>query len=121
MMAVSQEYQDFVIEMLAPLEPAARRMFGGLGIFLGDAMFGLIADDRLYFKTGEGNREAYQAAGMSAFSYQARGRANRLKTLWEVPPEVLEDPDEIVVWAREAGNAALAAQLDKKAKKEKQS
>jgi hypothetical protein len=38
-----------------------------------------------------------------------------------VPPEVLEDPDEIVVWAREAGNAALAAQLDKKAKKEKQS
>ena len=118
MMAVSREYQDFVLEMLAPLEPLGRRMFGGLGIFLGDAMFALIADDRLYFKTDEDNREAYQEAGMNAFSYQARGRANRLKTLWEVPPEVLEDPDEIVAWARRAGDAALAAQQNKKAKKE---
>ena len=119
MMALSREYQDYVLELLAPLQPTPRRMFGGLGIFLGDAMLGLIIDDRLYFKTDGRNREAYQAAGMAAFSYQTKGRTGSLKTLWEVPPEVLEDPDEIVAWARDAGTAALAARKDKDVRKEK--
>jgi len=46
------EYVAHVLELLRRWAPvAARRMFGGYGIYRGDIMFALIADDTLHFKT----------------------------------------------------------------------
>src|SRR5580692_3054408 len=41
----------YLLELLAPLGPiSARRMFGGVGLFQGGMMFGLIAREELFFK-----------------------------------------------------------------------
>ncbi|MGI9286664.1 MAG: TfoX/Sxy family protein, partial [Pseudomonadales bacterium] len=45
------EFVNFLLEQLSPIGPVrARGMFGGHGVYLEDLMFGLIADETLYFK-----------------------------------------------------------------------
>jgi DNA transformation protein len=83
-----------------------RRMFGGWGLYAGGIFFAIVSDGRLYFKTDEDSRPAYLARGMGPFTY---GQDHSLKTYWEVPPDVLEDAQELARWATAAGAAALAA------------
>src|ERR687898_1887503 len=63
------EFLSYVVESLQPLGPvSARRMFGGFGIYLHGTMFALIAYDTLYLKVDDGNRSAYEAAGLEPFT-----------------------------------------------------
>ena len=106
---VTAEFGDFVLDQLARVpQLRSRRMFGGLGLYSGDAFFGILAADELFFKVDDSNRSAYQAAGSEPF----RPVANRPVSMsyWRVPLEVLEDQGELATWAlaaiRAAGNAA---------------
>ena len=50
-MARQSEFVTYLLEQLAPLgEVRARAMFGGYGIYLGERMFALVAEDTLYLK-----------------------------------------------------------------------
>ena len=102
----SQDFVDYVVEQLAPIGAvAARRMFGGHGVFLDDLMFALIASDTLYLKVDDGNREPYDAAGLEPFKpFEDRPTT---MSYYPVPAEVFEDPDLLVEWAREAFAAAV--------------
>lgn len=116
-MAVSRAYSAYVEELLAPLgDVEARRMFGGVGVFHGERMFGLIHDDVLYFKVDEAGRAAYEAAGAGPFEYQTKLGKRGLASYWRVPDDVLEDGDEMVAWGRRAIAAALAGGHKGKAK-----
>ena len=60
---------------LLPLGPIrARAMFGGWGLFLDDAMFGLIAGERLYFKVDDETEPRFAAAGAKPFTYLRHGK-----------------------------------------------
>lgn len=108
-MAVSPEYREFIAESLAPLGGVTlKRMFSGAGVFQGDLMFGLVAEDTLYFKVDEVTRRDYEAAGCRQFTYRARGRDNPL-AFWQVPDTLLDDPDELCRWARLAVDVAFRA------------
>jgi DNA transformation protein len=102
---VSQGYLDWILEQLATLgEVRARRMFGGAGLYLGADFFAIVADDTLYLKVDETNRHDFESRGMRSFRpYPGQPTAMRY---YEVPAEVLEDPDELARWAR--GSVAAA-------------
>jgi len=85
-----------------------RRMFGGEGIYAGDLMIGLVADDQIYLKTGEGNRADFEAEGCRAFSFP-RGDKIMVLPYHAVPERLLDDPEAFAAWARRAEAAALAA------------
>jgi DNA transformation protein and related proteins len=107
--AVSDDYREFVLEQLRPAgRVTARPMFGGVGLYLDGVFFALIDDDTLYFKTDDSNRARYELAGSPPFCPYP-DRPEQSMGYWQVPPEVLEDADELAVWAREAENVALAA------------
>lgn len=93
-------FVSFVQDQLADL-PAlrVRRMFGGHGLYLDDAFFGIIAAERLYFRTNERSRAKYLAAGMGVFQPSER---QTLKNYCEVPAEIVEDGARLREWAREA-------------------
>ena len=74
-------------------------MFGGHGIYLEDAFFGILHRERLYFKTREGTRDKYVDHGMGPFRPNER---QTLKNYYEVPVDILEDRDAVVEWALEA-------------------
>jgi DNA transformation protein len=99
-MACSREFVDFVVDQCGrALAVRPRAMFGGYGLYSGDAFFALCDDDRLYLKVDDTTRPAYEAAGMGPFQPPGLGP---MRGYHEVPPGVLEDPAALRVWAREA-------------------
>jgi DNA transformation protein len=109
----SNEYLQYVLEQLAGLRGlVSRRMFGGAGLYQDELFFGLIFADTLYFKVNDDNRASYEARGMDRFRpYKNRPQVSL--TYYEVPPDVLEDREELVTWARQSVLAAAASKVDK--------
>jgi DNA transformation protein len=98
-----------LIDLLHAWGPVgARHMFGGIGLYRGGVMFGLVVDDIVYFKVDDENRADYEKAGATPFRYQRGGRSVAL-SYWTVPDEVTEDRDTLVEWAKRADAAALRA------------
>lgn len=99
-------FKAFVLDQLGALpELRAKAMFGGHGLYQASRFFGILMDGRLYFKTDEQTRTAYLERGMAPFIYE---KARRTTTIhyFEVPPEVLENREELVAWAKRAIQAA---------------
>ena len=85
-MKASPEYLNFVIDKLSPIvDIRSRAMFGGYGIFYEGSMFALIAEDTLYFKVNEINRDMYKKARSKPFPHGI--------SYWEVPLEVIVEHD----------------------------
>lgn len=104
------EYAAHVADLLAPLgQVSSRRMFGGVGLFYGSVMFGLIAFDELYLKADARNRPDFEAEGERPFSYETKDGARSLMSYWRAPARLLDEPDELLAWARRSVDAALAA------------
>jgi DNA transformation protein len=113
-MARSSEFVAFVLENLQPLGGvSARRMFGGWGIYKDGVMFALIAYETLYFKVDEGNRAAYEDAGLPYFTYTDKDKPIRM-SYCEAPAEGFDDPDTLGAWAHEAFAAALRTKKTKR-------
>ena len=74
-------------------------MFGGYGIYSGKAFFGIIFKGRLYFKTDATTARAYIQGGMKPFRPNAK---MTLKTYYEVPVDMIEDPAQLTDWAKTA-------------------
>jgi DNA transformation protein and related proteins len=107
-MAVSDDFRDFVLGQLAAAgRVSPRAMFGGVGLYLDGLFFALIDDDTLYFKADDASRKRYETAGSRPFCPDPL-RPGQAMGYWQVPPEVLEDPEELAAWAREAAGVALA-------------
>jgi DNA transformation protein len=103
MMAVSDEFLDYVIDQLAGWsEVSARRMFGGAGLYCDGAMFGLIADDVAYLKVDDSNREDFVKAGSSAFNPYPEKTKTYIMSYYEIPADVLEDTELLGKWAERA-------------------
>jgi DNA transformation protein len=109
-MSVSRTFQDFVVELLATLGPSPRRMFGGVGLFHTGVMFGLLAQDTFYLRVDDGTRPRFESAGMAPFTYTRAGQSVILSAYYEVPADLMEQPDVLVNWARDAVAAARVAQ-----------
>ena len=107
-MRVSDGFRAFVLEQLAGVKSVrARAMFGGVGLYAGDVFFGILAADTLYLKVDDSNRGRYEAAGMEAFKPYA-GKSMTM-SYYKVPAGVIEDPDELAVWARASVRVAMSA------------
>ena len=121
-MAISEDFLDFLKDQLRGLGPiTARRMVSGAGIYCDGIIFALLLRDALHFKVDDANRAAYEAEGMQPFTYQARGKPVRMEAYWRVPERLLDDPDEMLVWARAALAAGKRAAVAKKKPKRKSS
>lgn len=106
-MAVSKDFQDFVIGQMAGFAPVdARSMFGGVGIFRAGRMFALIADDVLYLKSGPANAAVYDAEDLAPFSYDTRKGDRVVMSYRRAPEAVFDDPDEMARWCEVAWQAA---------------
>jgi DNA transformation protein len=105
------------LELLAPLGAAhARRMFGGYGLYIGDVFVALIADERLYMKTDDASRPAFEQAGCEPFAYSRRDRSAVTLGYWTAPEQALDSARAMEPWARLSLAAALRAKAGKPAR-----
>ncbi len=99
-MAVSDEFVDYVIDQLAGWgEVIARRMFGGAGLYCQGVMFGLIADDVAYLKVDDSNRDDFLKTGSTPFNPYPDKAKSTVMSYYEIPVDVLEDPEQLAKWA----------------------
>jgi DNA transformation protein len=101
-------FKEFVLDQLRALpELRAKAMFGAHGIYSGGKFFGILDEGRLFFKTDARTQADYTARGMEPFTYEMKGKTMTM-AYHEVPPDVLEQPHELTVWARRAIQIAAA-------------
>ena len=104
-MAVSDEFKDFILDRLDGVgQVTARRMFGGLGLYMDGLFFALASDNILYFKVNENNLADYQARGAEPF--RPFGGDSYAMSYCEVPAEVLDDDETLREWVAKALDAA---------------
>lgn len=106
-MATSPEFTAYVLEQLEPLCPVeARKMFGGVGLYADEGIFAILSsDDVLYFKVDDGNRQDYLAAEMEQFLNMP---------YYQLPVDVLEEPDALRVWLQKSLDVARRAPRKKR-------
>jgi DNA transformation protein and related proteins len=109
-MAVTPAYRAYALEQLGRAVPiSAKAMFGGVGIYSEGLFFALIDDDSLYFKVGDANRLDFEQAGMGPF--RPFGEGSKPMHYYEVPGELLEDPEALSEWVRKALAVARSARI----------
>jgi DNA transformation protein len=97
-------FVTYVLEQLSGLHGlGCRAMFGGFGLYLGRTFFGIVFDDRLYFRTHGDTVADYVRRGMLPFRPNDK---HVLKNYYEVPADVLESRRELSSWAAAAARPA---------------
>ena len=87
-------------------------MFGGVGVYAGGHFFALIDNDVLFFKVDDETRHEFVAARMPAWSPFGDDRG--MTGYYQLPADLLEDPDALRPWVEKAIGVAARK---KKAKK----
>lgn len=102
-MSANTEYAEYVLELLAPIGPLRTgRFFGGVGISRGSVQFAMIMGNSLYFAVDDTTRPRYEKAGMTSFSYMTRKGEIQVRKYFELPEEVLTDPEQLRLRANES-------------------
>ena len=90
----------FVLDQLSELgDVVARPMFGGVGFYLDGTFFGLIYEERLYFRVSPDTIGEYRARKMKPFA-PFGGKRGESEGYYEVPVEIIESPVDLIKWAR---------------------
>jgi DNA transformation protein and related proteins len=106
-MVASSSFAEFLRDQLAPLgHITMRRMFAKTGVFCDGVMLGMVSDNTLYLRVDDGNRAAFkEAAAYPPLNYEKKGETIDL-AFWRAPERLFDEPDEFLIWAREALAAA---------------
>jgi len=76
-----------------------RRMFGGYGLYKDGIIFGMIIDDKLYFKLTPKSKKLFENSNASPFTYtHNKSGKTVIMPYYEVPEEILEDKNTIYEW-----------------------
>jgi len=100
-MAVSNDFLEYILDQLSHWgDVTSRRLFGGAGLYRDGKIFALLSDNIMYLKVDETNTEKYVKSGSSPF----KPFPNRptIMSYFEVPPDILEDSEKLIEWAKEA-------------------
>lgn len=111
-MGFTPQFRAEVEDLLGSVVPIrTKAMFGGVGIYSGDMIFAIIAEDKLYLKVDPVNRPMFEQAGMEPFyPYDSPTPMG----YWELPQAAWTDPEELKVWVDSAVGAADRAKLKRR-------
>lgn len=104
-------FHEYVMSDIFSRTPGitAKRMFGGYGYYLDGIIFAILADEQLYFKVGEGNRKDYEKFDSKPFTYPMKNGKLSTLSYWELPADILEDPDVLPTWIEKAAEESQKA------------
>ena len=122
-MPVSAEYKAYILDLLSCVEGvSARAMFGGAGLYVDDTMFGLLTrSDRFYLRVDEINQPDFEALEAEQFiPFEDDPKKSHMRMpYFETPVDILENEEELAVWAKKAWEAARRNKKPKKKTKNK--
>jgi DNA transformation protein len=98
---IAYEMGEALVKTLSVLgDVNGRKMFGGYGIFIEDAMFAMVSSQgEIHFKVDDGNRSKYEATGSLQFHNMP---------YYQLPEAIFQNEDELFAWAKESMAIAYA-------------
>ena len=75
----------------------------------------MIMGNSLYFAVDEDSRGKYEQAGMQPFSYMTKKGLVQVRKYFELPEDVLTDPEQLRLWAKESMQVASKIKKPNKA------
>ena len=94
-MAIDEGFRAYVEELFLPLgDVRIKAMMGGLMLWESGAPFALVTSDcSIHLKADDSTRAEFEQRGGERF---------KRMPYWEVPADVLEDPELFIAWAGRA-------------------
>ena len=109
-MRVSAGFLDMACALFAAVGPVrARRMFGAAGLYAGEVMFALVADDVIYLKADDALAAELEALGCGPFVVTTGDKPPQVMRYRRLPDAALDDPEAARAWGLRALDAALRA------------
>jgi len=109
-MSVSNEYAEYVMELLEPIGRLHKaRFFGGVALSHDGVQFAMLMDNSLYFVVDDSTRPNYEQRGMHAFSYLTKKGRIQIRKYFELPEAVLTDSEQVRQWAQASLRIASAS------------
>jgi DNA transformation protein and related proteins len=106
----SLDYVEFVKEQLASIPRVeSGRFFGGVGLSMDGVQFAMLMGNTLYFAVNDATRPSYEQLGSHCFWYKTKKGQVDVKKYYEVPGEMLEDQNRLVLLAKESIQVARKA------------
>jgi DNA transformation protein and related proteins len=118
-MPARNAYVEFLIEQFEPLGGiTSRPMFGGYCLYCDGTVFALVANNALYLKADDENRDRFLARGMKAFKpFEDR---DEVMSYYEAPAEIFENPDAMKEWVGGSISAGQRASRSRRPRARKQ-
>jgi DNA transformation protein len=108
-MVVSPDLVAYVKSHLAGLGAVQTcPIFGGVGIQVDNRLVAVVMGDRVYLHTDAGNRADYVERGMGPLRPYPNA-FNLTTDQFECPADVVNDPQQLQVWAHRALHASIAS------------
>ncbi len=118
-MAANSEFITYLNDLLAPIGPLTDGTFFGGHAFKSDGIqFAMVMGNTLYLRVDDTTRPEFEERGAEPFSYATKKKRVFVRTYFSVPEGLLEDQDELTVWARESIDVSKKAE-QKKARRKK--
>jgi DNA transformation protein and related proteins len=117
-MAASREWALELADRLHAMGPVTvTRFFGGAALRKDSVLFAFIIESILYMRVDDAGRDRFAALGASPFVYAGNKQSIKVSGYYEVPDDILDDPDEFTRWAEAAYRIALVAKKPGKERK----
>ncbi len=102
LVAVSKNFVNHVLDMLSPsLDITTGRLFSGVLLKHHKKQLGVIWQDTLYFRVPEHLQAKYKNLGSEPFQYTKKTGMVTVNAYWTVPTHVLDDSEQLLLWAKE--------------------
>ena len=109
-MSADPDFISFIEEQLEPLGPlAAGRFFGGHAFKQDGAQFAMVMGNTLYLRVDDETRPGFREENSEPFSYTTKRGRVIVDSYYAAPERLMDDPGDLVAWAREAIGAARRA------------
>lgn len=114
-MPISTDFKIYLADLFSGFGPIGfKRAFGIDAIMADGVMLGLVIDGRIYLRTDAESRDAYEAEGGKPFAFRKHTGEWIVTSYLSIPDRLLDEPDELMEWARRAHKAALESPTAKK-------
>jgi len=105
-LAIAKHFLTQTLSQLSQVAPVYyKRLFNEVGLYHQGQLFGLVVEDRVYFRVDDSSVMPYRARGMEPLRPKsAQGPDSHF---YQLPADVLNNPPELTFWLRAAVEASL--------------
>ena len=105
-MSTSPPFVEHIRDLLSPIGALTdSKFFGGHAFRFRQTQFAMIMGSTLYFRVNDRTRQRYELAGSKPFSYSTKNGVVQVRKYYAVPGDLLEDQEDLLVWAKQAIDA----------------